>query len=153
MASGVGDTGAVGTPQEQQLHTPLPPPPGSGSFRHGTGSAGEQRPEQPLLSYEERADLVDIAQDSPLASQRLDARRALLDDATLREQQMESAQSPGMRVLQQRARREREMAQLNLNNERGATTTPSPSSHSQESSPTPTPWRLRGLYRSNAEWF
>ncbi|XRB25264.1 hypothetical protein RI054_43g151220 [Pseudoscourfieldia marina] len=58
---------------------------GSGSFRHGTGSAGEQRPEQPLLNDEEREDLVVIAQNSPLASQRLSARRALLDDATLRQ--------------------------------------------------------------------
>ena len=73
-----GDTGPGGTSQEQP-HTPQPLPPGSGSFHHGTGSAGEQRPEQPLLSDEERADLVDIAQDSPLASQRLSARRALLE--------------------------------------------------------------------------
>ncbi|XRB00613.1 integrase catalytic domain-containing protein [Pycnococcus provasolii] len=94
-----GDTGAGGTHQE---HTPQPT--GSGSFHHGTGSAGEQRPEQPLLNDEEREDLVVIAQNSPLASQRLSARRALLDDATLRHQQMEetttaTASSPGMRVL------------------------------------------------------
>ena len=120
-----GDTGAGGTHQE---HTPQPT--GSGSFHHGTGSAGEQRPEQPLLNDEEREDLVVIAQNSPLASQRLSARRALLDDATLRHQQMEetttaTASSPGMRVLVARARRERDMAQQALDNERTTAATPS----------------------------
>ena len=37
-----GDTGPGGTLREQQLHTPLPPPPGSGAFHHGTGSDGER---------------------------------------------------------------------------------------------------------------
>ena len=32
MASGVGDDGAVGTRQEQQLHTPQPSPLTSGAF-------------------------------------------------------------------------------------------------------------------------
>ncbi|XRB05671.1 hypothetical protein NFJ02_24g56230 [Pycnococcus provasolii] len=106
---------------------------------------GEQRPEQPLLNDEEREDLVVIAQNSPLASQRLSARRALLDDATLRHQQMEetttaTASSPGMRVLVARARRERDMAQQALDNERTTAATPSSSFHSQGSeSPTPTP--------------
>ncbi|XRB14745.1 hypothetical protein RI054_08g45850 [Pseudoscourfieldia marina] len=114
------------------------------SFRHGTGSAGEQRPEQPLLNDEEREDLVVIAQNSPLASQRLSARRALLDDATLRHQQMEetttaTASSPGMRVLVARARRERDMAQQALDNEQTTSYAIIIIPFTGSESPTPTP--------------